>query len=338
MTLHIATSHQFGSVAARALHAPVGFVTENLLLGPSAADPDEHAQKRTDFWDLRGRELTRFRTGLRDLGAAIHSSDRVTIWTTPCLAHTAALFWLCAWRLRCWPRQPDLDLVVLGPDPGPVAGLDRINTRVKGDDVRRGQGDVRPLSLARVQRLARGWRKLTGVAPLSAPEAGRVDQEHRDLLDLATYEAGFFPRLGARGPALSRFDELVFSCLGDDALTPVDVFAHDSAAGEELRKWLDHTGDVFLATRLSQWAQHRGAEAALESEPVRPERRMLEARYRLSKVGQAIRRQGLQEIGQGPPVAVFGAVAYDPLAPWVVLDDSAAGPSMRRLGQAGRAV
>jgi hypothetical protein len=147
---------------------------------------------------------------------------------------------------------------------------------------------------------------------------------------VANYEAGFFPRLGPRGLALSRFDELVFSCIGDDALTPVDVFAHDSAAGEELRRWLTHTGDVFLATRLSQWAQHRGAEAALESEPVRPDRRMLEARYRLSKVGQAIRRQGLQDIGQGPPVAVFGAVAYAPLAPWVVLDDAATGPSLQR--------
>jgi hypothetical protein len=28
-------------------------------------------------------------------------------------------------------------------------------------------------------------------------------------------------------------------------------------------------------------------------------------------------------------MAVFGAVAYDPLAPWVVVDDQAGGPSFR---------
>jgi hypothetical protein len=329
MTLHIATSYEFGGVIARAIHAPVCFVTENLLLGPCATDPEEHAQARSDFWDLHGRDLTRFRASFRDLRTAIHSRDRVVIWTTRCLADTAALWWLCAWRLLRWPLQPDLDLVVLGPDPGPKAGLERINIRVRGADVRRGLGNVRALSLTRVQRMARNWRKLTGHAPVSVPGGVPVDQDRRDLLDLATYEAGFFPRLEAGRLLLSRFDKLVFSCLGDDCLTPVEVYVHPSAAGEELTKWMYHTGDVFLATRLAQWAEHRGMDAALESQPMRPENVMLAARYRLSKVGEAIRRQGLQEIAQGPSLAVFGAVAYDPLAPWVLVDERGGRPSFR---------
>lgn len=330
MTLHIATSYEFGGVIARAIHAPVRFVVENLLLGPCAMDPEEHTDARSDFWELRGRHLTRSRASFRALRTAIHSPDRVVIWTTRSLADTAALWRLCAWRLLCWPLQPDLDLVVLGPDPGPGAGLDRINVRVRGDDVRRGLDEVRPLSLARVQSMARGWRKLAGRAPVSVPGGGRVDPDRMDLLNLATYEAGFFPRLDADRLTLSRVDGLLFSCLGDDLRTPVEVFGHASATGKELRRWEHHTGDVFVGTRLAEWAEHRGTEAALESEPWRPERGpLLAARYRLSKVGQAIRRQGLAEVGQGPQVEVFGAVAYDPRAPWVVIEDQTGGPSFR---------
>jgi hypothetical protein len=330
MTLHIATSYEFGSVVARAIHSPVCWVSENLLLGPCAADPEDHARMRSDFWDLRGRDLTRFRASFRALRAAIRSRERVVIWTTRCLADTAALRWLCAWRLLQWPLQPDLDLVVLGPDPGPVTGVDRINVRVRGADVRRGLDDVHPLSLTRVRRLARAWRKLTSPVPASVSGAGRVDQDHTDLVDLATYEATFFPRLDAGRLVLSRFDELVFSCLGDDSLTPVQVFVHDSAAGKALQRLMYHTGDVFLGTRMAQWAEHRGTEAAMESQPERPERgAMLAARYQLSKVGQAIRREGLREVAQGPSMAVFGATAYDPLAPWVAVGGEAGGPSFQ---------
>ncbi|WP_437769598.1 hypothetical protein WME77_22420 [Sorangium sp. So ce764] len=122
---------------------------------------------------------------------------------------------------------------------------------------------------------------------------------------------------------LSWVDQLLFACLGKDWLTPADVFMRRSSAGEELRSgWGERIGDVFIAMRLRQWADHRGAEAALESVPYRTDRRpMLEARYRLTAVGDEIKRHGLAEIAQGPPVPVWGVTAYDPLDPWVVVDD-----------------
>jgi hypothetical protein len=330
MTLHVATSHKFGGAVARAIHRPVCFVTENLLLGPCAVDPEEHARIRADYWDLRGRELTRFRASFRGLRAAIASRERVVIWTTRCLADTAALWWLCAWRLHQWPLQPDLDVVTLGPDPGPVTGLDRINVRVRGADVHRGLDEMRPLSLTRVRSLARAWRKLASRVPPSVPETGRVDQDHADLLDLATYGAGFFPRLESGRLALSRFDALFFSCLGDDWLTPLEVYVQASTAGEELTRLMAHTGDVLLGTRMAKWAEHGGPHAALESKPERPERGpLLAARYRVSRVGEAIRREGLREVAQAPSLAVFGATAYDPGAPWVVVEEQGGGPIFR---------
>ncbi len=122
---------------------------------------------------------------------------------------------------------------------------------------------------------------------------------------------------------LSRFDELLFSCLDKEWSAPVGVFVHRSPAGEELRNWLTLTGDVFLAMRLRQWTGHHGAKAALESEPYQPENIMKEARYRLSDAGHAIQRHGLAEIAQGAPLPVWGVMAYDPAAPWVVVNDDA---------------
>ena len=83
--------------------------------------------------------------------------------------------------------------------------------------------------------------------------------------------------------------------------------------------------------RLRQWAEHRGAEAALESVPYRTDRPpMLDARYRLTAAGEAIKRRGLTEIAQGPPWSMWGVVAYDPANPWVVVTDHAGGQRLQR--------
>ncbi|WP_437524511.1 hypothetical protein WME79_36170 [Sorangium sp. So ce726] len=153
-------------------------------------------------------------------------------------------------------------------------------------------------------------------------------------MDLGTHQAAFFPRVDGSKLTLSRIDELLFSCLGKDWSTPVDVLMHRSPAGAELLKtWMIRISDFYFAMRLRQWAEHRGAEAALESVPYRTERApMLEARYRLTAVGDEIKRHGLAEIAQGAPLTVWGVTAYDPLAPWVVVDGGTAHQRIQRLG------
>ncbi|WP_438002515.1 hypothetical protein WMF26_45465 [Sorangium sp. So ce185] len=165
-------------------------------------------------------------------------------------------------------------------------------------------------------------------------EGRRADRVRKDLVELGTHQAALFPRLDGSALTLSWVDELLFACLDKDWSTPADVFMHRSSAGEELRDgWGMRIGDRFLAMRLRQWAEHRGAEAALESVPYRPDRPpMLEARYRLTAVGDQIRRHGLDEIAQGAPLPVWGVTAYDPLAPWVVVDHGTAHQRVLRLG------
>ncbi|WP_437673106.1 hypothetical protein [Sorangium sp. So ce131] len=328
--IHVATSAEIGRVVRRGLRVPVAFVPDNLLVGPCALDPEVHGQRRCDFWGFQGREGARFRASFRELLGAVASRQRVVAWTSRLSGDVMALWAICAWRLDHRPERPELEVVVLGD--APEAGLGRGSIRVTPADARRGQSDARAPSPTRVREMARCWRKVSGRAPVLSAEGGRAGRAKEELVELGAYQAAFFPRMVGRALALSRFDELLFSCLDKDWMTPVDVFVHRSSAGDELRKeWMTLIGDVFLAMRMRQWAGHRGAEAALESIPYRPDRPMLEVRYRLSKAGDAIRRHGLAEIAQGAPLPVWGVTAYDPAAPWVVVD----GPSGQRLERLG---
>ncbi|XXT17358.1 hypothetical protein WME94_44740 [Sorangium sp. So ce429] len=241
------------------------------------------------------------------------------------------LWALCAWRLRYRPEHPDLDIVVLGD--APEDGFSRGFVHVKPVDARRGLDDARALSRTRIQHMARCWRKVTGRSPVLSTEGGRADRARNELVELGTHQAAFFPRVDGSTLTMSRIDDLLFSCLGKDWLTPVDVLTHRSSAGAELLKhWMIRISDCFFAMRLRQWAEHRGTDAALESVPYRTDRPpMLEARYRLTAVGDEIKRHGLAEIAQGAPLRVWGVTAYDPLAPWVVVGDGTAHQRVQRL-------
>ena len=58
---------------------------------------------------------------------------------------------------------------------------------------------------------------------------------------------------------------------------------------------------------------------------------MLACHYKLSADGERILRDGLNEVAEGAPLAVGGTLAYDPLAPWVVVADAADRESLRRM-------
>ncbi|WP_437736809.1 hypothetical protein [Sorangium sp. So ce1335] len=336
MTIHIATSVDLGTVVRRGLRDSVCFVPDNWLVGPCSSDPEEHARARCDYWALKGRERTRFLGSFHDMMKAVDSRRRIVLWMSRRGSDTVAFWALCAWRLLRWPDRPNLELVVLG---GPAEADDATGVgggliRVTPADVRRSLDHARPLSLTRAREMGRSWRKVSGRTPVLSAAPGRAGRARKDLAELGTYQAGYFPRAEGRALTLSRFDELLFSCLDKDWMTPVDVFVHRSSAGDELRnRWTTLTGDIFLAMRMRQWAGHRGAEAALESTPYRPDRApMLEARYRLTAVGDEIKRHGLAEIAQGAPLPVWGVAAYDPAVPWVVVDEPS-GQRLQRLGE-----
>lgn len=326
MTVHVATNGDIRRAVQRGLRLPVNRIGDSMLEGPCAPDPEVHCEQRCDYWRIRGRERTQFRSRFHDVIDALKSRQKITVWTSGLWSDTLMLWALCAWRLRYRPEHPDLAVVVLGD--APEDGFSRGFVHVKPADARRGLDDARALSRTRVQHMARSWRKVSGRSPVLSTEGGR-----KDLVALGAHQAAFFPRVDGSKLTLSRIDELLFSCLGKDWLTPVDVLTHRSSAGAELMKtWMIRISDCYFAMRLRQWAEHRGAEAALESVPYRTDRApMLEARYRLTAVGDDIKRHGLAEIAQGASLTVWGVTAYDPLAPWVVVDGGTAHQRIQRL-------
>lgn len=335
MSIHIATSADLGRVVRRGLREPVCIVSDNWLVGPSGSAPEVHAQARCDFWGLQGRERARWLGSFREIMKAIDSRRRIVIWASRLGSDTVALWALCAWRLLRWPNQPNLDLVVLG---GPAEADDATGVgggfiRVTPADARRSLDHVGSLSLTRVREMALSWRKLSGRSPILSGKSAHPARPRKQLVELGSYQAGFFPRLNWQELILSRFDELLFSCLQEQGSTAADVFVSHGTAGEELRRtWLSLTGDIFLSLRLAHWARHNGADAALVSEPYREDNVMLAARYRLSVTGRALQRQGLAEIAQGAPLSMWGVTAYNPLAPWVVVGEHAGRQRLQQLG------
>ncbi len=336
MSIHIAASADLGSVVRRGLREPVRFVSDNWVVGPCAVDPERHAHIRCDYWEFQGRARSRFVGSFRGIVEAIDSRQPIVVWTSRLWTDTVALWALCAWRLARSPAEPNLGVVDLG-DPaeaGDATGSGGGFVRASPADVRRSVGDIRSLSLTRVREMALFWRKLSALSPILSVKGERASKARKKLFDLGDYQAGFLPRLGPRGLILSRFDELLFSCLAEQGSTPVEVFVSREPAGEKLRsRWLSLTGDVFLAARLAQWASHNGKSAALVSEPYKPERRMIAVRYKLSDTGHAMMRHGLTTVDQGAPLPVWGVTAYDPLAPWVVEDVHVGRQQLHQLGE-----
>lgn len=332
MPVHVATSPEIGRAVSRTLRHPVHVVPDNLLVGPCALDPAAHLSARCDFWDFDGRERARFRRAFQGALRAVRSRSRLVIWTAPLWSDRAALWALCALRVACRPVRPDLDLVLLSAESSHAAAVGAGSLKLGAADVRRGIAHPYTPPLQVVRAMALFWRRITGRRPVIASPPAGAGGTKEDLAELGRYQAGFFPRLSGSRVALSRFDELIFSCIGEGGATPLQVLMARSEAGGVLRRWVDVTGDVFLAMRLRQWAEHDGG-ALLESEPYRPENVMNAARYRLSGAGSEIVRCGLGEIARGAPLSVWGATAYDPSQPWVVVDHGGCPTMLQQVSQ-----
>ncbi len=96
---------------------------------------------------------------------------------------------------------------------------------MKPADARRGLDDARAQSLdarpAHGALLAKAMRSVSWCWP---PRLGAQIGCRKDLVELGTHQAAFFPRLDGSALTLSWVDELLFACLDKDWMTPVDVF------------------------------------------------------------------------------------------------------------------
>lgn len=329
MTIHIAVSADLGRVVRRGIRERVCFAADNWLVGPVANDPQAHIDARCDYWKLRGRERSKFRAALRKVAQTLSSDEPIVVWGSPQWGDRVALWALYAFREALRPGGPPPGLVLMGtPQTEGEAATGGLNPSFSPAEAQDRILSVRSPPGAELARFGRGFRRLCGAAPvLSRSLAQGV--EGRELGELGDYQAAFFPSVRDGRLHLSLFDDLVFQCLeAAGQATPVQVFVSRAPAGEPLRRWLTLTGDIFLALRLAQWAEHQNG-AALSSEPLDPNNIMKAARYSLTEKGRSLRAMGLPALSDGPPLPVWGATAYSPDAPWAQFGPGAGG--MRKL-------
>jgi len=335
MTLHIATSLYVRPDVRRGMRLPVAFLSDGWLMGPCARDPEVHVRIRADFWAFwpsskgeRAAYTASYRRGLKTLAA----DEPIVVWSSPMWNDRVAVWALCSFRLLYRPTQPDLSLVVVGevvPADPPLL-FDEGYVRVNPALVRRAWESVRPLSASQVREKARFWKKLTAPAPILSGKPLRETPSRKELFEMGAYQAAFFPRLSERGLSLSTLDAVLLGCVNETPSSPAQIIGREGEQGEIL-KWMHLTGDIILFERLAQWAKH-GPSPALHAEPWQAPNGWQTARYTLTSAGRAILRDGLTSIHQAPPLPIWGATAYDPEEPWVVVEEAGNRPHLRRLG------
>lgn len=326
MTIHVATSDDLGRLVRAALREPVRFVPDNLMVGPAGAEVDAHVRSRADYWALKGAERAAFVRAARQVVEALGAGEQLVLWTSGRWTDVLMSWTLCAWGLNERVAGAAVHLVNVPVAAAPtLEGHQHLRTEPAG--LRQSLKEAAPLSAATARTMAGLWGRLCETAPILAgapADAGNQTVTSSRALEtlaaLGNYQAAFFPRLAGERLTLSRFDALLFSCIEEGGSTPVEVFTTRTPAGDELRRWLSFTGDVFLATRLAAWAAHGGADAALALEALEAANPMKTARYSLSEPGRALLRDGLADIHRGAPLPSWGATAYAAEDPWVVLE------------------
>ncbi|WP_437953769.1 hypothetical protein WME98_25980 [Sorangium sp. So ce296] len=307
--------------------SPVLNDDDNLLLGPSSAEPRRHPAVRARYWGSSpsaklDKELARRR------GPAIC----VALPPTP-----GGLLSFCRVCASAIERNRAVSVIDLGrellgeppqgPDPAKAIEADV-------SEVLRRKPPMAERSSLEVALAATLWHLWCRRSPVAfsrfCASGGRL---HPQLANLGRYHAGQFPRHVGQVVLLSRFDELVLRELSREWLTPLDMFVNAMKARTGLYDWFTHMGDLYLTRRLLEWARHgQGRSVERREHPGEPsDMKRWSFRWR---AGSEALLDALPDLRIAPPVPIGGAVAYDAGRPWVCRFDLRGTPYLSRLGAA----
>lgn len=321
MIVHVATP----DVARRlrrldgAADAVVAF-TDNLLIGPCAADIAHLAEARLRYWRGGGngpRNLRSMYTGLFD---ALGAASEVVVWSSGSLQHALLLWMICA-RLA---DRPAPGVKVIQCHQVSSSADDQfgcIERELRAIEVRELAGGGERLGIGERRCYTGNWRAFT--APLATTFNNRCIGAAEELGRVGSYHAAFFPRWMSGALRLSRVDELVLTCVGGAWSLPSEILLRRAPEGMALRSWLACTGDIFVARRLRDWAEHSRQETVIEAAPLDGGHILRGVRYRLSDRGHLLLEKGIRRIIEAPMCLIGGAAAYDPQAPVAAREDGA---------------
>ncbi|XYH98822.1 hypothetical protein ACMHYB_03405 [Sorangium sp. So ce1128] len=324
--VYVAVGRVAGTELARKV-APALIDDDNLLLGPSSADPEHHPAVRARYWGRApsarlNRELD------RTSGAALC----VALPPTP-----GGLLSFCRVAASAVQRGRSLLVIDVGQDVAGAApqGHDPAKaTEVDIGEALRRKPPVTERSSLEVALAAALWQLWCRRSPVAFSRfCASGSRFHPQLANLARYHAGQFPRQVGQAVLLSRVDELVLNQLSREWLTPVELFVNAMKARTGLYEWFTHMGDLYLTKRLLEWSRHGHGHVVECREHPGEQSELRRWSFRWHAHSETI-LDALPSLHLAPPVPIGGAVAYDADRAWVCRFDAGGTPYLSRLGEA----
>jgi hypothetical protein len=319
-----------GGIAQSALRgyvSPVVVEDDNLLLGPSSAAPRRHRAVRKRYWGAQPSAK---------LNEELARSDGppLCVVLPPTLRGLLSFGRICA---SCIERKRPVFAIALGPDiaVAPTRGYDPTEDIVFDvADALRQRPPVARCSSLETALVATVWKMWCRRSPVALSRfCASASSLHPQLANLGRYHAGWFPRQIGSNILLSRFDELLLRQLSNEWTTSSKVFLGAMSARSGLHEWLSHVGDLYVPKRLLEWCWHgQGRIVECQEHPEKPSE-LSRWSFRWRPGGEAI-LDALPSLRDAPPVAIGGAMAYDPDRCWVCRVGAGGTPFLSRLATA----
>jgi hypothetical protein len=295
----------------------VRILSERLAIGPCDVDPERHVELRR-AWnaeDPGGRDAT---FGLDELRATVAGDLPVVVWASRAYADLVWLWWIIDGLVRFGPLAPSPILV------RPEAGADDRLETVGGITLEAGRAALvvaRAISDDEFREGAELWRLYASPDPRAFDEARRRgSQAFPELHKSAELHGAWFPRLEDGRLRLAEHDERLLASISDEWLTPGDLGKRIvRVRGWERLLW--PFGGFAHVQRLREWAAH-GAVAREVRDPDN-DNPFEQDVFRLTDRTRALLANGLDGVGDAPPLYVGGCKLNDPASPWVRIPDDA---------------
>jgi hypothetical protein len=292
----------------------IRILSEQLTVGPCDVDPERHVELRRAWNAEIGDEyLETF--GLDDLRAAVAGDRPVVVWATRAYADLVWLWWILDGLGRLGPlARPPLLVQPKPDDPRETVG------GITPEAGRAAVDAARAISDDEFREGAELWRLFSSPDPRAFDEArSKGSPAFPEIHESAELHGAWFPRLHDGRLYLSEYDQCLLSSLTGQWLMPYKLLRHTIKIPGWLGLLRTFGSYSIPIWRLRAWA----ALGIIERQCLGcANGNLLEQDvFRLTDKTRTLLTDGLESVGDAPPVYVGGCRIHDPAGPWVRIAD-----------------
>jgi hypothetical protein len=250
---------------------------------------------------------------LEDLRAVVSGDDPVVLWGTRAFSDLVWIWWALDGLRRVAGDAPRFFLARPRPD-------DPLETTGGStpEEARIALAAAGPITSDDWREGVELWGQYASPSPLAFDEARRRGSSvFPELTSSAELHGAWFPRFEGGRLRLSELDSILLGCVSDSWLTTYDHF--QALPHDQLARLVWPFDAFFAVERLCAWAAH----GALEREPLVDDNPFARDRFRATERSRRLLEQGLDGVGDAPPLYVGGCAVNDPASPWVRIEDDA---------------